>query len=109
MGEPAGAAHFWGMHSCEYAKVPKAEQRQTKQLCIRNIASIKDEESVDHKSFSLHLADCVLVTFERQKNDRKADTLTQWRTSDELLCPVNIWASLIRKISSYKGAIKDSP
>ncbi len=103
MGKLAGAAHFWAMRSCEYAKVPKAEQKQTKQLCIRNIAFIKDGESVDHKSLSLHLADCVSVTFERQKNNRKADTVTQWRTSDELLCPVKIWASLIRRINSYKG------
>jgi len=109
MGKLAGAAHFWAMHSCEYVKVPKAEHRQTKQLCIRNIAFIKDGESIDHKSPSLHLTDCVSVTFERQKNDRKADTVTQWRTSDELLCPIKIWASLIRRISSYKGAIKDSP
>ena len=109
MGELAGAAHFWAMRSCEYAKVPKAEQRQTKQLCIRNIVFIKDGESIEHKSLSLHLADCVSVTFERQKNDRKADTVTQWRTSDELLCPVKIWASLIRRINSYKGASKDSP
>jgi len=108
MGELAGAAHFWSMHSCEYAKVPKAEQRQTQQLCIRNIAFIKDGESVDHKSLSLHLADCVLVTFERQKNDRKADTVTQWRTSVELLCPIKIWASLLRRINSYKGASKNS-
>jgi len=110
MGELAGAAQFWVMRSCEYAKVPKAEQRQMKQLvCIRNIVFIKDGESTDHKSPSLHLADCVSVTFERQKNDRKADTVTQWRTSDEFLCPVKIWASLIRRISSYKGASKDSP
>jgi hypothetical protein len=92
MGELTGAAHLWAMRSCEYAKVPKAEQRQTKQLCIRNIVFIKDGESIDHKSPVLYLADCVLVTFERQKNDRKADTVTQWRTLDELLCPVKMWA-----------------
>jgi len=69
MGELAGAAHFWAIRSCEYAKVPKAEQRQMKQLCIRNIAFIKDGESVDHKSLSLHLADCVLVTFKPQKSE----------------------------------------
>jgi hypothetical protein len=109
MGELAGAAHFWAMSSCKYAKVPKAEQRQMKQLCIRNIAFIKDGESVDNKSLSLYLADCVSVTFKQQKNDRKADTVTQWRTSDELLCPVKIWASLIRRINSYKGASKNSP
>jgi hypothetical protein len=97
------------MSSCKYAKVPKAEQRQMKQLCIRNIAFIKDGESVDNKSLSLYLADCVSVTFKQQKNDRKADTVTQWRTSDELLCPVKIWASLIRRINSYKGASKNSP
>jgi len=76
MGELAGAAHFWAMRSCKYAKVPKAEQRQTKQLCIRNIAFIRDGETLAHNSQSLHLADCVSVTFERQKNDRKADTVT---------------------------------
>jgi len=92
MGELAGAAHFWAMRSCKYAKVPKAEQRQTKQLCIRNIAFIRDEETLAHNSPSLYLADCVSVTFERQKNDRKANTVTQWWTSDELLCPVKIWA-----------------
>jgi hypothetical protein len=81
MGELAGAAHFWVMHSCKYAKVLKAEQMQTKQLCIRNI---------DHNSPSLHLEDCILVMFEQQKNKRKADTITQWQTSDELLCPVKI-------------------
>ena len=64
MGELAGAAHFWVMRSCKYAKVPKAEQRQIKQLCLRNIAFIKDGETiVHHNSPSLHLADCILVTF----------------------------------------------
>ena len=58
MGELAGAAHFWAMRSCEYAKVPKAEQRQMKQLCIRNIAFIRDRETLAQNSPSLHLADC---------------------------------------------------
>ncbi len=77
---------------CE--KVPKAEQRQTKQLCIRYIAFIKDGISLNHDSSSLHLDDCVLVTLKRQKNDIKADTVTQWQTSNELPCPVKIWASI---------------
>ena len=58
MGELAGAAHFWEMRSCEYAKVPKAEQRQMKQLCIRNIAFIRDRETLAQNSPSLHLTDC---------------------------------------------------
>jgi hypothetical protein len=83
--------------------------KQSKELCIRNIAFIRDRETLTQNSPFLHLADCVSVTFERHKNDRKADTVTQWRTSDELLCPVKIWASLTRIILSYKGANKNSP
>jgi hypothetical protein len=90
MGELVGGAHFWVMRTCEYAKVPKAEQRQTRQLCIRNIAFIKDGKLLKHNIPSLHLGDCVLITFERQNNDRKADTITQWWTVDELLCLVKI-------------------
>jgi hypothetical protein len=70
MGKLAEAAHFWAMRLCEYAKVPKSEQRQTKQLCIRNIAFIIGKETLDHNSPSLHLVACVSVTFEQQKNDR---------------------------------------
>ena len=108
MGELVGGAHFWAMRSCEHAKVPKAEQRQTKQLCIKNIAFIKDGEILKHNSPSLHLGDYVSITCERQKNDRKADTVTQWRTVGKLLCPVKIWASLIRRILSHKGTNENS-
>ena len=109
MGKLAGGTHFWAMCSCKYAKVPKAEQRQIKQLWIGNIAFNKDDKILKHNSPSLHLGDCVLITFERQKNDRNADTVTQWRTADKLLCPIKIWASLIRRILSYKGTNKNSP
>jgi hypothetical protein len=65
MGELAAAVHFWAMQSCEYSKVPKAEQRQTKQLCLRNIAFIKGGNILDHSSPELSLADCVSIIFER--------------------------------------------
>jgi hypothetical protein len=63
MGELAGATHFWATCLCEYAKSPKAEQKQTKQLRLRNIAFIRDGKTLDHSSASLHLADCVLIMF----------------------------------------------
>ena len=109
MGEVAGAAHFWVMRSCKYEKVHKAEQRQTKQLCIRYIAFNKDGITLTHDSSSLHLADCVWSRSNDRKNDRKADTITQWKTSNELPCPVKIWASIIVRIMSYKGANNKSP
>ncbi len=67
MGELIGGAHFWAMRLCEYAKVPKAEQRQTKQLCIRNIAFIKDGKVLKHNSPSLHLAEW----FQSRSKDRR--------------------------------------
>jgi hypothetical protein len=97
------------MRLCEYAKIPKAEKKQTKQLCLWNIAFIRDGKNLNHSSASLHLADCVLITFEQQKNDRKELPVTQWWTRDKLLRPVKIWASITRRILSYKGTNKNSP
>ncbi len=57
----------------------------------------------------LHLADCVSVTFERQKNDRKSDAVTQWRAKDPILCPMKIWALIVTRILLYKGMHKNSP
>jgi hypothetical protein len=109
MGNLTAATHFWVMRSCEYLKITKAEQQQTKQLCLRNIAFIKNGEILDHSSTKLHLADCISVTFERQKNDRKSDTVTQWRTKDPILRPMKIWASIVTQILSYEGTNKNSP
>ena len=108
MGNLVAAAHFWAMRSCEYLKVPKPDQQQTKQLCIRNIAFIRYGKIIDHSSPNLHLADCVSVTFERQKNDRKSDTVTQWKMLDPVLCPVKIWASIVTRILSYDGTNQNS-
>ena len=64
IAELAAAAHFWAMRSCEYSKVSRAERRQTKQLCLRNIVFIKDGNILDHTLARLYLADCVSITFE---------------------------------------------
>jgi hypothetical protein len=80
-----------------------------KQLCLRNITFIKGGNILDHSSPELSLADCVLITFKRQKNDRKSETVTQWRTTDPVMCPVKLWASIIIRILTYKGTNKDSP
>jgi hypothetical protein len=58
-----GAAYFWAMRSCEYYKVTKAKQRQTKQLCLQKIALIQQGITLQNDSTELHLADCVFVTF----------------------------------------------
>jgi hypothetical protein len=47
---------------------------------------------------------CIL-TFELQKRDAKDDTITQHRSGDKLLCPVIVWASIVKRIRSYKNSI----
>jgi hypothetical protein len=109
MGHLAAAAHFWAMRSWEYLKVPKLEQHQTKQLCLRNIAFIKDGKILDHSSTNLNSADCIAITFEQQKIKRKVDTVMQWKTNNVSLCPVKIWTSIVTRICSYKGTNPNSP
>ncbi len=109
MGERVAAAHFRAMRSCKYCKLTKAEQWQTKQLCLRNITFIKVGNILDHSSAKLNLADCVSITFEQQKNDRKSDTVPQWRTADPVMCPIKLWASLSHKSLHTKEPIKTHP
>jgi len=64
-------AFFFACRSCEYLKVPKQDQQQTKQLNLRNIAFFKDGNIISHSSSKLHLADSVSLTFKSQKNNKK--------------------------------------
>jgi hypothetical protein len=92
-------AFFFAMRSCKYVKV--SGQRKTKILMVKNISFLKGRRTVPHSDPFLHLADCISITFENQKRDTKNDTITQHRSSDSLLCPVRIWASIVRRLSSY--------
>jgi hypothetical protein len=46
----------------------------------------------------------VCCTFELQKRDAKDDTITQHLSGDKLLCPVIVWASIVKQIRSYKNS-----
>jgi hypothetical protein len=54
-----GLGMFFAFRSCEYLKVLQAEQRQTEQLCMRNICFFKDREITPHTHPNLEFADCV--------------------------------------------------
>jgi hypothetical protein len=56
-------AFFFACRSCEYLKVPKQDQHQTKQLTLGNIAFSKDGNVILHSNPNLHLADSVALTF----------------------------------------------
>ena len=103
-------AFFFACRSCEYLQVPKPEEKQTKILTLSNIAFYLNDATLPHsKSSLLHTADRVSITFISQKNGRKNDTITQWKTHDKALCPVLQWAAIVHRISNYRGAGPDTP
>ncbi len=56
----------------------------------------------------LEFADSVAVTFKRQKNDQKHDTVIHGRTDDPVLCPFLQWARLVNRIWKYPGTTEDT-
>jgi len=100
-------AFFFAMRSCEYIKV--TGPCKTKLLTTKNIRFLKGNRQLQHHDPTLHLADCVSITFEQQKREAKNDIITQHRSGDKLLCPVRIWASIIKRISSYPGHTPSDP
>jgi hypothetical protein len=103
-------ALFFACRSCKYLKVPNPQDKKTKILMLKNIAFYLDNEEIPHSSASaLSSADRVLVTFVTQKNGRKINTITQWRTNHATLCPVIQWAAIVNRINGYKGTTPATP
>jgi hypothetical protein len=98
---------FFACRSCEYLKVPHAEKRRTDVLRLRNIRFFKNGRLLPHNHPDLERADCVSITFEMQKKDKKSDTANQLAYGDISLCPVQAWAALVRRrrIWGYPGLI----
>jgi len=99
-------AFFFAMRSCEYIKV--TGYHKTKLLQVKNIRFFRGKRCLDHKDSLLHMADCVSITFELQKKDTKHDTITQHRSGNRILCPVRVWASIIKRIISYQTTTKET-
>jgi hypothetical protein len=93
------AAFLFAMRSCEYIQV--SGPRKTKLLTIKNIRFFKGKKTLLHTDPLLHKADCNSITFEFQKRDSKGVVITQHKSKDPLLCPVKIWAKIIRRLTSY--------
>lgn len=102
-------ALFFACRSCEYLKVSRPEDKKTKQLTLGNIAFYRNNDELPHLSTDLHTADRMSITFETQKNERKFDTITQWKTDDDVLCPVLQWAALVKRILTYPGTSTTTP
>ena len=51
----------------------------------------------------------VAITFVTQKNAPKNNTITQWRTNDNVLCPVTQRAQIVTRIRSYPISSPSTP
>jgi hypothetical protein len=90
---------FFTMRCCKYLNV--SGTRKTKTLCLRNFRFFKGTRRLKHNGATLHKANTVSITFEDQKWDTKNNTITHHQNDDPTLCPVKIWAKIVRRISSY--------
>jgi hypothetical protein len=92
-------AFFFAMRSCEYLKV--GGPRKTKLLAIKKFRFYRGKTLINHRDRFLYLADSVSITFEQQKRDTKNDIITQHKSGDPHLCPVKVWASIIKRLISH--------
>ncbi len=90
-------------------RITPGDSRASSSSTLLGDAIVRILQIVEHTSVELNFADCISITFKRQKNDRKWDTMTQWRTSDPVMCPVKLWASIIRQTLTLKGTDRNSP
>jgi hypothetical protein len=97
-------AFFFAMRSCEYSKTTSPnESTTTKLLTLRNIRFFSKSKLITHDHPNLASADIVSITFEAQKNKTKFQTISLHRSSSKL-CPVQTWATIVKRIRSHPSA-----
>jgi hypothetical protein len=97
------------MRSCEYLKVTQAEIRRTEILCLRNLCFFKDGKLVKHNDPHLEFSDCMAITFEMQKKDKKNNTVTQMASGEVKMCPIWMAAAIVHRIRSYEKSNDNTP
>jgi hypothetical protein len=102
-------AIFFAMQSCKYLKVTQAEKQQTNILRLCNLQFFKNGKLSEHNNPHLEFSDCISITFEMQKKDKKNNTVIQMASGDINMCPVRMAAAIVQRIQSYRGANNDTP
>ena len=92
------------MRSCEYLKVRGPDPRKTAPLRKRNFQFFHNNMTIPHSSPDLHKADCITITFEKQKNKDNGTPITHWATYDPISCPVLAAAKVIRRLAKVSNS-----
>lgn len=74
-----------------------------------SIQFLRGAKQLDHNHRELEFADCIALTFERQKKDKKMNTVTLMCSQEACLCPVRAVAAIVRTIWKYHSTSQDSP
>lgn len=93
-------AFFAMMRSCKYSETPEKEKKRTKMIELRDVSFIVKGKEVPWNG-NIDGASEVLITFRRQKNDERMETISASRTG-KTLCPCRAMISLVKRIRSYK-------
>ena len=103
---------FFAMRSCEYSKAGREEKKRTKILCLRNIRFFKDNKEIPHgpnMTIPLDSCDYVYITYERQKNNSKNDSVGMYRSKTKAKYDsVTVWAAIVTRLWSYEGTSMDT-
>ena len=108
-GQLAVGDFFFACRSCNHLKVSQVEKRRTDVLSLGCIRFFKDGRKLHHNDPYLEYADCVSITFEWQRKDKRNDTITQLASEHISLYPQRQWEALAKRIRSYPEAIDDTP
>jgi hypothetical protein len=96
------------MRSCEYLKVKEQEKRRTDILRLADFRFLRDGEITHHDDAKLEYSNIVAITFRTQRKEERDDTVNQHATKDTLMCPVQDWATIVKRIRSYPGTNDDT-
>jgi hypothetical protein len=101
--------HFFALRSCEYLKVPSQQDRRTKLLTFGNIRFNLNGNYIPLSDRNIHNVDFVALTFVDQKNGERMETVSQFRSGHQVLCPVRAAASIVSKVTHKRKEDPDLP
>jgi hypothetical protein len=103
-------AFFFAIRSCEFSKTTSPKEiKRTKIIMIGDVQFFKDSMRINHDDPKITEADVISITFRSQKNGEKNQTISMHKSNDSSICPVMVWASIVKRIRSYKNSTDESP
>ena len=95
--------------SCKYLMISQAEKRRTNILRLHCLRLFKDNRKIHQSDPYFEYADCVSITLEWQKKDKRNDMETQFSSENIIISPVRQWDALVKRIIKYPGSTGDIP